>query len=73
MTKDEAEHQIAAILQRFEISAGRQVQDIEVVDIDLTSIEDRYRRMRRRIEITLEPTPGSQWDTGATEEPSSPA
>jgi hypothetical protein len=63
MTVDEAERQIGAILAALERDCGSIARSIEIITIDGTAVDDTRRQLIRRVQIEMEPTPGSWWST----------
>jgi hypothetical protein len=62
MTLDQAERAIADVLRRLEIDTGCVVDAISTTDIEVTTVEDERRQVRRRVVIELKRLPGQSWD-----------
>lgn len=61
MTQQEAEQQIAAILQRLEVHTRCLVKAVEIEDLEITSLGDTQRQLERSVHIKLDPQPGTRW------------
>ena len=57
----EAEARISKILSQVEKQFGALVQAIEIRDVEVTTMDDDRRQIRRRPVIILQTVPGSNW------------
>jgi hypothetical protein len=57
----EAEAAIAAILSQLEKDAECVVDQVNVIDVDLTCIDDDRQQLYRSVKITMRRLPGQRW------------
>jgi hypothetical protein len=61
MIVTEAERAIADILRRLEANGDVIVDTVELVDIEVTKMEDDGRRFVRKVRINTHRLPGRDW------------
>lgn len=61
MKVNEAERQVAAILRQLEIDSDSYVENIEVVSIDETCMQDDRPTLVQLLRINLKRKPGTRW------------
>lgn len=57
-----AEQKIAEILAQLERDTGTIIEEISIVDVDATQIQDTRTQLLRRVVIELRPMPGTRWE-----------
>lgn len=65
MTREQAESEIAKILQALETSSGSVVRSIDIKSIDITQVSDEGKRLMTQVVIELERLPGREWQIPA--------
>lgn len=71
MNLRDAEIAIARVLADLETSSEALVEDLRIESLDVTSMGDTRQQLKRRVVITLKPTPGSMWEGVPRDAPAS--
>lgn len=61
MDTTEAEKEIETILKTLEINTGSVVKEVNIIDVETTSMTSIRKEVLRRVEITMERLPGTNW------------
>ena len=56
-----AEEEIGWLLKELEQETGAVVESIELVDLDVTTIEMDRPKVRRSVSISMKRIPGTEW------------
>jgi hypothetical protein len=67
MNARQAEGAIARILQQLETDSGEVVDRVEMVDVEVTRLEDTRPQMWREVSIKTRRLPGHQWAQASEE------
>ncbi len=58
---ERAQRAIAEALAELEAETEGYVRGVNIVDVEITTMNSTRRQMNRRVEIKLDPKPGTKW------------
>ena len=57
----EAEREVSRILAKLEADTGMLLEQLEIRDYDVTTIEDKRQRLLRHVKVQMKRPPGTRW------------